>query len=443
MARRFETFYKTQRLDNLGDPDWHDRRWEDVDRRMHARELDATAIEGAVDRMESVALQRLNDTFSPIIAQAMNQLADVGVSFTGESVSEHVVGLGTKTFVITEDFRVGLVVVDFVSIRPTGVPAVAMICAVTSYDRATGALVVEPQVGYITGSGTYSDWQIKVSVTPNLDTYTREEVNGLFDALVGAAPANLNTLEKISISIGGDSDVVGSLMGALCQRTNNLGDLSNTAAARTNIGLGNVNNTSDLAKPVSNATTAAINAATAAVFPVGTQMLFFNAVVPTGWIRLTTHHDKTIRVVNSTGAGAGGVLAWSTVFGRTTTDNTTLNINQIPAHAHSVYDPTHTHNHYDPTHAHSVSDPTHYHYSYYTGFVQAVGGQGEQNALAGTGTNTEAAYTGIGIYANYASTSSYASYSSVSLYNNGGSGAHLHGIDLRCQYVDVLIGTKA
>jgi hypothetical protein len=409
MARRFETFYKTQRLDNLGDPDWHDRRWDDVDRRMHARELDATAIEGAVDRMEAVALQRLNDTFSPIIAQAMQQLADVGVSFTGESVSEHSIGLGTKTFVITEEFRVGLVVVDFVSIRPTGVPAVSMICSVTSYNRTTGALVVEPQVGYITGSGTYSDWQIKVSVTPNLDTYSREEVDGLIDALVGAAPANLNTLEKISISIGGDSDVVGSLMNALCQRGNNLGDLSNAAAARTNIGLGNVNNTSDLAKPVSAATAAAINAATADVFPTGTQMIFFNAVVPTGWIRLTTHNDKTIRVVNSTGAGSGGVQPWSTVFARTTTDYHTLDANQIPAHAHSVYDPTHAHN-YDRQANPSQVFETAPEISNFTGYAGAV-----------TSYNA----TGIGIY------------------NAGGGGAHLHGIDLRCQYVDVLIGTKA
>jgi hypothetical protein len=401
MPRRFDSAYKTKRLDNLGDPDWHDRRWQDIDLRMAAREQDATKIDDAVDRMEAVALTRLNDTFSPLIQQAMNQLADVGISFTGQSLSSHTIGLGEKVFIITEQYRVGFVVVDFVSIRPTGVPDRAMICSVASYDRTSGTLTVEPQVGYITGSGTYDDWQIRVSVTPNLDTYSRQEVDGLFDAMVGAAPITLDTLEKIAIAIGGSPNEV-------MLRGRNLGDLTNATQARINIGLGNADNTSDLTKPVSAPQQAAINAVLAGAVPVGTTMMFAQNTVPSGWIRITTHHDKAIRIVNTTGGSSGGTISWTTAF--TTyryTDYTTLDGNTLPSHAHSVYDPTHYHT-----------------------MPQVVTHEG------GYPIRGQDPYYGEAQSTNYGGTG-------ISIYAAGGSAGHRHGLDMRVQYVDVLLGQKS
>ena len=468
MTRRFDTHYKTKRLDNLGDPGWHDRRWEDIDQRMHTRELDTTKIDDAINKLEAVALQRLNETFSPIIIQAQNQLADVGVSFTGVSNSPHTIGLGAKSFFIDEAYRVGLVVVDFVSIRPTGLSDVAMICSVLNYERSTGELLVEPQEGYITGSGTYSDWTIKVSVTPNLDTYSREEVNDLVattstnltTSIVDNAPALFNTVRKVAEAvIGGGSPALAVL------RANNLSDLINATQARANLGLGNVNNTADATKPVSAPQQAAINAVVAAVLPVGTSLLFFQATVPPGWIRNTTHHDKTIRVLNSTGGGAGGVQSWSSVFGRTTVDYTTLDTNTLPVHAHGLYDPghahgvadyTHVHGIGDPGHAHGVYDPSHQHafvrsdisewkygYPYYD---QTVGNMYQY------WTGTDWRGTGIGIYGaghgswldyRYANIAIYGAGTGMGVYNAGASWGHTHGIDLRCQYIDVIIGVKS
>ena len=430
MAIRYES-YRTRRLDNLGDPEWHNRRWQDIDLRMHARELDAGKIDNTVDRLEAVALSRLNDTFSPLIQQAMNQLADVGVSFSGQSLTTELVSLGPKTFIIVPQHRVGLVVVDYVSIRPTGVQDAAMICNVLSYDRASGALEVEPVEGYVTGSGSYHDWTIRVSVTPNLDTYSREEIDGELDALrdsiVDEAPIGLDTIGKIATLLGGGAGGGAAVM----MKANNLSDVISIASARANLGLGNVNNTSDATKPVSAPQRVAIDAVLAGAIPSGTQMIFSQPVVPTGWIRNTAHNDKGIRIVSSTGGGVGGVHPFSTVFSRINVDSHTLDGNELTYHAHGVADPGHAHGVADPTHTHGQCQgqagywTTNPQYSIDAGSYLPIGY--DQWGISG-------AYTGIGIHAAGVG---------IGIYAAGANWGHTHGMDNRVQYVDVLIGIKS
>jgi hypothetical protein len=48
--------------------------------------------------------------------------------------------------------------------------------------------------------------------------------------------------------------------------------------------------------------------------PSGTSMTFENASAPTSWTKSTTHHDKTLRIVNGTVAPGGGPATFSNVF---------------------------------------------------------------------------------------------------------------------------------
>jgi hypothetical protein len=46
----------------------------------------------------------------------------------------------------------------------------------------------------------------------------------------------------------------------------------------------------------------------------GIKTLFYESTAPTGWTKVTTHHDKCMRVVNTSGGGSGGASAFSAVM---------------------------------------------------------------------------------------------------------------------------------
>lgn len=90
--------------------------------------------------------------------------------------------------------------------------------------------------------------------------------NAQFAASSAAADADAAAASAAAAqaSVAGIQADVDTLMGGdfsgLMQKAENLAGLTNTATARTNIGLGNVDNTSDLNKPISTATQTALNA---------------------------------------------------------------------------------------------------------------------------------------------------------------------------------------
>ena len=126
--------------------------------------------------------------------------------------------------------------------------------------------------------------------------------------------------------------------------------------------------------------------------PSTTKMLFAQASAPTGWTKQTTHNDKSLRVVSGSGGGSGGVQAFSTVFGRTAVDASSLSIAQLAAHTHNIT-------------------------------VQKSASTSTGDLVRGAPNDTDDTVAGGAL-------------------STGSGEAHSHGLDLRVQYVDVIICSK-
>jgi len=122
--------------------------------------------------------------------------------------------------------------------------------------------------------------------------------------------------------------------------------------------------------------------------PVGTVMLFYQNAAPTGWTISSSLNDYALKIVSSAGGVTSGSVAYSTLFGRTTTDSHTLIVSEMPAHTHTV---------------------------------------AALDANAGSGVGNGG---GIGILETIPS-------SSV-----GGSGAHTHPLDMRVQTASIILASK-
>lgn len=91
---------------------------------------------------------------------------------------------------------------------------------------------------------------------------TTAYVDGAIATLVASAPGTLDTLDELAAALGDDPNFAATLatnLAGKASRAANLSDLADAPTARANLGLGNVDNTSDLNKQISTATQAALN----------------------------------------------------------------------------------------------------------------------------------------------------------------------------------------
>ncbi len=151
-----------------------------------------------------------------------------------------------------------------------------------------------------------------------------------------------------------------------------------------------------------------------AFFQSGTVMLFQQTAAPVGWTKLTTHNDKTLRVVSGT-VGSGGTNAFSAYMAVTVTGGHSLIQSE-----HASYNLT--------TSTLGVSTVL------TNGGAILQGGNTGASASAGGQNNIAQNQSQVTITAASSLTGTLAS---------GGSGtAHTHGLTRDIQYVDLIFASK-
>ncbi|AUT62875.1 tail collar protein [Paraburkholderia terrae] len=159
--------------------------------------------------------------------------------------------------------------------------------------------------------------------------------------------------------------------------------------------------------------------------PAGTIIMWWGDgnAVPSGWKKCDgTNNTPDLR--DRVPCGAGGSLASGATAGA---NSRTLTVDNMPSHAHSVYDPSHAHSVADPGHAHGVGDPGHAHSIPNYGSVQAGADNGGAQCPVATGyssgrgqNNVNAGGTGIWIGASGVGIGIYGAGTGISIYANGG-----------------------
>lgn len=190
--------------------------------------------------------------------------------------------------------------------------------------------------------------------------------------------------------------------------------------------------------------------------PSTTAMLFRQATAPLGWTKLTNNNDKALRVVSGALAD-GGVLAFSSAFGQQTTNNFILTQAHLPnvslstniasgqgSHPHTVPAGAGSHVHVvaagQGNHDHDINPDA----------AQVFGttntGAGASTASAGATRTGFATLPAMDVSANTLPQIDVPANTLPAMTGTtplGGSGTPFAiGMDMRVQYLDVIIATK-
>jgi hypothetical protein len=184
MSRRFETYYRVKRRDNLGDPEYWNNRLEDIDRRVDSAETSLTNLDEVAARVEGAAFDRINNVITPIVIETINRVATIANLFTATSQTPNPVIFGRTSFVIDAGSRETFAHQNYVSITPTDDLTAGFLAPVASYDRATGLLVVEPEV--VWGAGVYESWEIAATQPASAHMLRTDNPHGTTAEQVGA-----------------------------------------------------------------------------------------------------------------------------------------------------------------------------------------------------------------------------------------------------------------
>ena len=174
MASRMD-LYRTKRNDDLGDPNYWDRKFKDIDARISVNEEQRDTLEEVIEEGRQVFREKANEVLLPLIKE-VHDMADVGAFLRTTSATEHDLSLGGKVFYIDEGHRLSFAAPAYVTIYRMETPQAAMLGEVVSYAKETGELVVD--VTKAEGAGYGGGW----TVTVGNPSDTADAIVGVFQA---------------------------------------------------------------------------------------------------------------------------------------------------------------------------------------------------------------------------------------------------------------------
>lgn len=161
MARRYDQYYRVKPRDNLGDPDYWNRRFEDIDRRVSSNEDDLTAIDGLTAYVEGLALNRLDLVLAPALDK-ITLVSEQGFLLAHSSTSVTLDTNTTQTFAIQDQAERELFAPSpYLTITREANMTDYCFAKLVSYDKRSGQLVIQP-VEIHGNAGPFSDWVIYV-----------------------------------------------------------------------------------------------------------------------------------------------------------------------------------------------------------------------------------------------------------------------------------------
>ncbi|MHC2250033.1 pyocin knob domain-containing protein [Bradyrhizobium elkanii] len=161
MARRYDQYYRVKPRDNLGDPEYWNRRFDDIDRRVSSNEEELDAIDGLTAYIEGLALNRLD----LVLAPALDKIALVSEQgfLLAHSNSQVTLDVNTTQVFAIPDLaeRELFAPSPFVTIARKGSMTDFAFAELVAWDRNSGQLTVRPRA--IFGNpGPFIDWVIYV-----------------------------------------------------------------------------------------------------------------------------------------------------------------------------------------------------------------------------------------------------------------------------------------
>ncbi|MGJ4953024.1 tail fiber domain-containing protein [Bradyrhizobium sp. HKCCYLS20291] len=207
MARRYDQFYRVKARDNLGDPEYWNQRFEDIDRRINSNEDGLAAIGGLTSYVEGLALNRLD----LVLAPALDKIALVSeqgflLAHANNSVTLDVAT--SQTFAIFDAAERELFAPSpFVTVTRQANNTDYAFCRVLAWDRVSGQLTLHP-IQIFGNPGPFIDWVIYVGTAlPQVAIQTLTDAQAARDAAKGYR----DTASTYAVQTGQDKAAVAQM----------------------------------------------------------------------------------------------------------------------------------------------------------------------------------------------------------------------------------------